>query len=370
MKKVLFIIPAYFTNRPQSVRFRNILPYLKDKFDLHLIFPSDVSQFTTYSKDGILIHEYHGSRLGRFINRFYYQNPIIIRNKFLILLRNGLRFSFRSILFPDLFIIELRKLKNVINTLNNIYKYDAIIVSCAPFTLLKLGIFVKNILGLKFIVDLGDPFYKNNINKYFIQKLFAKQFETKYLKYVDILIVTNSLTYKHYKDTFKRSIDKNKIFIISHGTNINMNKPARVNIKLNGKLNLVYVGLFYKKLREPFELFEAISIYNNSTNKQIYLDIYGVTPNYFVKKVKINRNFINFHNPVEHTKVNEIYERSDIIVFIDNAFGVQTPSKLFEIINSKKPVLFIYSNKESLSLKIIQNYEGAIVCKNEKKKYF
>ena len=70
-KKLLFIVPAFFTDRPQAIRFRNIVKYLPEEFEIHIVFPSFREQYKKH-KSGITIHEYPGNSLGMFVNPFYY----------------------------------------------------------------------------------------------------------------------------------------------------------------------------------------------------------------------------------------------------------------------------------------------------------
>jgi len=56
----------------------------------------------------------------------------------------------------------------------------------------------------------------------------------------------------------------------------------------------------------------------------------------------------------------------DIVVFIDNAFGIQTPGKIFEVIASKKPVLFIYSDESTPAFSIAKTYPNIFFAENKK----
>ena len=58
-------------------------------------------------------------------------------------------------------------------------------------------------------------------------------------------------------------------------------------------------------------------------------------------------------------------KEADIIVFIDNFYGLQIPGKLFDTLALNKPILFIYENDHSPTLKYLVNYEGIFYSKNK-----
>ena len=63
--------------------------------------------------------------------------------------------------------------------------------------------------------------------------------------------------------------------------------------------------------------------------------------------------------------INE-FQKSDILLYFDNAFGIQTSGKIFELLSLKKPIFFIYSNEKSPILTFIQDYKNVILVKNQK----
>ena len=58
------------------------------------------------------------------------------------------------------------------------------------------------------------------------------------------------------------------------------------------------------------------------------------------------------------------YLKADIIVFIDNAYGIQVPGKTIELLAFNKPILFISSNGQSASIKYFQSCQNFLKVEN------
>jgi len=56
--------------------------------------------------------------------------------------------------------------------------------------------------------------------------------------------------------------------------------------------------------------------------------------------------------------------KSDFIVFIDNAYGVQVPGKLNEVLAVKRPLLYIYQDEKAPSYQLVKGLGGIIMARN------
>jgi len=216
----------------------------------------------------------------------------------------------------------------------------------------------------KLIFDIGDPFWGNSARKTgFLMDILTKHYEKKYLSLADAIIVTNMETKTHYIETYGDTLEGKHIAIISQGADIQETYDGATTIVSDECLRLVYAGQFYDKLREPFELFEAV---NNYRTFPVVLDLYGPISSRFLVGYsdRDHHACINYKGVLPHNMMAQVYREASALVFIDNAYGVQMSGKLFELIAMKKPILFIYSNEHSLSLQIIRTYPGAIISRN------
>jgi hypothetical protein len=225
-----------------------------------------------------------------------------------------------------------------------------------PITLIKFGKLIKD-FGSLWVVDLGDPLYKNAAKNCFFSSNRAYNFEEKFLKYCDALIVTNEETKKHYSSCFNKTL-KDKIFVIPQGAVIPRQELKKeIDYKKKKRIILTYAGIFYKNLREPTELFEAVRRFDKIP---IVLKIFPKPtkyPNTCPEKIE-------YYEMMSNDKVFEQYLASDILVFIDNAHGMQSSGKIFELLACKKPILFIYESEKSVTKKNFEKFKGIFFAKN------
>ena len=260
--------------------------------------------------------------------------------------------------FPDLYRLFLFRYKRKIQSNIKQNKYSSVVIGVLPHSFLYLATFIKKINSqLKIIVDMTDPLSINvsYINCWLIYRLWIKWYEKKHLKSVDRLIVLNESIKLYYEKNYPFL---EKIIVLEQGTNAYKNKLNISNNKRAKRLELVYAGMFYNnKLREPFELYKAIEIFD----LPIRLSIYGSFKKKFIPP-KTERYYYGGLVSKEfiRNKINEF----DIVVFIDNFYGMQVPGKILESLATNKPILFIYKNELSPTLKYVQEYNGIFYSKN------
>lgn len=363
MKEIFIISLSYNVNSPQGIRMRNLVNFLKDKFNVTVLLIENKINNSEKS-DKISFLTVKQTRLFRlFFNIEKLTNNSEIDNEFnrwrkkKLDLLSYIKKLITKILMPDYFILFYPSIKNKIIEILTINKYNIIIISAFPFTLMKLSKTIKKLTPLTTIIyDTGDPFYKNFQNG-IIKNIFAKKYEKKYLKFIDFVIVPTDILRDHYLNVFK--VNKEKIKTIEQGISVYFQNIFERKSSINKeRIQLIYAGLFYKKLREPYNLYKVIDKFAG----KFTLDIYGSINRRFIKKSR----FINFRSNVPQSILYDLYKAADIIVFIDNKNGLQIPGKLYEILSLNRPVLYIY-NKNSPSLTYVENKKNIILTRNNQR---
>jgi hypothetical protein len=369
VNRILFVVRSFSGSGAQPIRFRQILNYLRADYDVHVL---ELTHHKAGERkdNGITIHSMEYTGAGRMLNPpaavlSNYSGRKIQKGKPLLLLKRLIR----NLLFPDSLVTEALRLKREALRLAGELNCEAVIVSAFPFTTLMCLKAIKQKLGAKTILDVGDPFYKNSKNGH-VKDLFARKFEKKYLKYTDILVVTNTLTRDHYLNSFPESLRPDQVKIIPMGVSeafLSAVRRSDNEEKASGdksQFNLFYAGQLYRRMREPFELYRAVrEIQKDNTLPEVRLDMYGSYNKGFVAGYE-NSGSVFFHGHIRHDDLPEIYRKTDAIVFIDNAYGMQTPGKIFEIALTGKPVLFISDRKQSPSLEVIKDLDHFVVTGN------
>jgi len=369
-KKVLFIIADIYKSSARSIRCRNIiieLCKLCNNYEIHLLSLSTKKNRGNFHSDKIILHEVSYSKIGYYLHgatqedikknkskSFYFKKKI---KRILVKLK------FNKLLYPDKFIFELYNLNRKLRYLINRFKYKNIILFVMPTSFLLLGKTIKKYSKeSEFVVDLGDPITNNAAIKrnFFINHIF-ESYEAKLFKLIDKLIVTNESTKNYYKMKYRKKFNNN-IFVIPNGVNIYFNYKEKY-FKKGDTLKLIYAGQFYKALRDPSNLFIAIEKIKTINTR---LDIYGsISLKFFSRSILEGKSNIYYHGELDHNRLIEKYKKSDVLVFIDNAYGIQQSGKIYELIAMKKPILFIYENKKSHTFNIVKNYRGIEFAKND-----
>lgn len=352
-KKILIISNSFFGNNPRGIRARNISKYLKKDVELHILAFN--YNLNTEIEKKFNIHKLEHSLLYKFLQKdiFYPKLKNTFRRKLITLIS----IFIRKFLFPDDLIVEKKIIiENTLN-LHKKYNFDIIIGLAQPYTIYTIGEAIKNHdSSIKWVLDIGDPFYNNAIEQG-TDPLKNKEFENSSLSHADLIILTNKYTKNNYVDNYPSV--KNKIFgIIPQGVDIDNIKENEFNNIKNTKIKLIYAGIFYPKLRNPNEIFKAIANYKD----EVIFDIYGA-PNIY----KNINNKISFKGRVSNEEIINAYQNSDILVFLDNAYGFQTSGKIYELLAIKKPILFIYENEDSPTKEFLVHYDFIIFTKNDHK---
>lgn len=336
MKTVLLITGRIFHSSAQGVRYENLIRLLKDRHNfIHLTF--DKSLF------------YLGDVENYEINSNFFKNFRRIFIRFL--------FKYLEIIFPDEYRYFIFDYLKAIKTISVKYEIDTIIIGMTPFSFMELAQIIKMYYkDIKIIGDLSDPFSFNAqiINKNEKIRNKRQSYELKYLPFFDIIIVLNKKIQKYYSELL--SGYGTIISVIEQGVNegfINVNNLKESNKKCK---NLIYAGGFYKGFREPFQLYRAVESIDT-----IVLHVYGAIKKQF--RGDNIRNII-YHGYISQEELITRFKDSDVIVLIDNAYGIQVPGKVIECITIGKPILFIYENGKSPSLDYIKKAGNVFLCKN------
>lgn len=360
MDKVLFVVRNYSFAGAQPLRFRNIVSHLSSKFEVHILeFGTTYEDIIT--PNGVAIHRRKYTKMGAIINGKTGRNYAAANARPFKKRRSAKQRIGRIIkkmFFPDPFVTEALRLKKEVRQLSKQYNFQYVVGSAHPFTILKLAPVVKK-LNIPFIYDIGDPFFGSSSRKG-LKKQLAYSYENRLLKHISILVVTNEPTKKFYLDNFP--FLEEKIFIVEQGVILSPDIEHERTTPSSEVLEMLYAGQFYRGFREPFELFAAIEQLNSS-EKVCQLDIYGNISEHFKDTTAREVNFLGHRTNEE---ILDLMYESHIVIFIDNAYGLQTPGKIFEVIATKKPILFIYENNKTPAYSIAKDFPNVFFARNQK----
>ncbi|MFW5803829.1 MAG: hypothetical protein ACOCWG_01200 [bacterium] len=327
-KKLLFISAAYKNESPVGIRFKEFADYFEKKFNLEVLNLS--------KKISVLSRK---NKICIFINKVFMKFPLM----------------------PDPYVLILKEYKKNIKRILYKNKVDVIIIQVLPFSLIKLATYIKKIYNnVIVIIDLSDPYSASIKNLHQPKKIRnrMRNFEKNHFQNVDKLIVLNEELKGYYEELISKD---NFAYVLEQGVNKKIIDSNLTNATTYARyLKFIYAGAFYKNFREPFNLYTAIQ----KTTVECKLAVFGG----FKKRYKppAGERFYYGGRISMDNLINQ-YEIADIIVFIDNKDSYQIPGKIFEILSLQKPILYIYYNDNTPSLKYFQKFDGIYYSKNNVK---
>lgn len=335
MKRVVFIHPAPWKHTPRALRLRNITKEL-GRFN---------SDFTI---EVCALHKNDDFSLGLNIRKNFF-SPLI--------------FFMEAVKLPKLASYIFNKVKTLDGylifscfiRLDLFYKYSLLrhdnnlifVVMVSPFSSYVMVPWLKKSFPrAKVICDIGDPLYNNAAR--WNNDFFSRSIEKNAISFCDHLIFTNEETRLAFINEY--FVSEYKTVVIPQGIDISALVPKSKEIILRG--SMVYAGRFYDGFRSPVFLFDALKKNNFFT-----LDVFGSCKFGLVKNV-------NFHNPIDQGLLFAQMKDYQVLLYIDNDFGIQSSGKIFELLAFKKPILFISNNKAGPNYKLALKYSNVFFCDN------
>ncbi len=227
--------------------------------------------------------------------------------------------------------------------------FDFVIISGGPFMQMLITKYLKTHFKTKIILDFRDPFYANpRFPSNRIKDLIKLFFQTKFLKYSDVVITVNSECASLIKHTNIRIIDNgydetilNKIE--NHNTTIpNSNFTAIATGKIYEDFN---INPFFKALNKRRQiLFEYIGNHQFKQNKELYN----------------HGGFLQYESALRYIN------KADFCVLFTGGMPFESSTKIFDYLGLNKTILIITEgNPKTGSLhQITKNYPNIFWSRN------
>ncbi|NMB92508.1 MAG: glycosyltransferase family 4 protein, partial [Parcubacteria group bacterium] len=248
---------------------------------------------------------------------------------------------------------------------------DLIIISLPPIFIGFTGLRIVRQRNIPVILDIRDLWPEaaestGYIKKGFIYQLFKQRAKNLYQK-ANCLIVNSPALKKHLVTDY--AVSANKIVYISNGVDFELFSQEVDTSFVERQYNLFdtfvvsYIGLlgFAQNLEVIIETAQLLK-----DNKDIKFLIVGVGPleqklKVQVKKLKLDN--IIFTGLIPHNEINQYIGVSDICLIPyknDPVFKENIPSKMFEYMAAKKPIII---NLEGEASRMIQEAQAGILVK-------
>ena len=222
---------------------------------------------------------------------------------------------------------------------NNI---ESIITTGPPHSLHLIGLKLKSILNITWYADFRDPWTKINYHKKLKLSLRSKkkhlQLENKVLSSCDRIIVTSNKLLKEYNE-----ITETPISLITNGFDY-----QKLQLELDKKFSITHIGRLLPE-RNPKILWNALKelcTINKNFKNNLKINFIGNVSENLRKEIKTNNleNSVVYHNYIKYNDTIPYLIKSQILLLIesdDKESSYAIPAKIFEYINSGRPIIAI-----------------------------
>ncbi len=273
------------------------------------------------------------------------------------------------------FIPDARKfwIKPSVKFLTNYLKentIDAIITTGPPHSLHLIGLALKKQTGIKWLADFRDPwteidyFHQLPLTKSSIKK--HQHLEEQVLRNADtVVVISNTMAQQ-----FKRP--NNSVHVITNGFD-----PPEENLEvpLDAKFSLVHVGMMNSDRNHEilWEVLSELVVEHEGFLNDLEIKFVGKVANTVITSVKKYKlqGHANFIGYVEHHRVLEHQRAAQVLLLsannVPSAKGITT-GKVFEYLQSQRPVLAIAPTDGDLAEILRTTNSGVTVDFDDKKR--
>ncbi len=238
----------------------------------------------------------------------------------------------------------------ILNKLDG-HQFSHIIISVAPFSNYLLAQKIRSRGGAaKLILDIGDPLSNNpGLDKGI--KVDLDRYEWEGISAADSLVVTNNNTAAFFRNNFSYG---KEISILPNGFKTSDKMfPTEVAVKFD-EVRAIYAGAIYETLRPIKPLLRAFSKLGPKTQIQVVSNL----------EHEIKGENIKWTGRLSQNELVTYYEKSNLFIYIDNNRGIQTSSKIYELLAFGLPILFVY-DFESENYNFAKNFKWVHFVNND-----
>jgi len=247
-------------------------------------------------------------------------------------------------------------------------KVDVIISTGPPHSMHLIGLQLKKLLNVKWIVDFRDPWTEID---YFHQLPLTKKAIARHHA-LEKEVIVNADAVLVVGDTMRKSYQKfnSNIITVTNGFD---EVISNIEIAIDSKFTITHIGLMNAD-RNPTILWEVLSEISRSDNefkRNFELKLIGKIDASVLRDIaKFNlKNNVCLIDYVAHNEVVKYQKKSQVLLLIVNnvpsAKGILT-GKIFEYLMAKRPILGIAPIDGDLAEIINETNSGIVIGFNQK----
>lgn len=241
-------------------------------------------------------------------------------------------------------------------------KFQAMISVGLPFTAHWVARAVKRRSArLTWVADCGDPFSlqpDHPLNNPWLYRRLNYWAERAVLAEASRVVVTNQGMYDLLAAFAPRQEEKIEIIppiATLFGGEAAGKAPAE-------KLRVGYFGSFFRKIREPWTLFDLLfrmQTLDPNFFKGLEINLYGEIGELLsdrLEKMNWPDSSLRLHGLVSRAEVEQAISDMDVLLLIGNSTSFQLPSKSADFLASGKPILHLQQSEDDPCLTFFKDY--------------
>ena len=243
-------------------------------------------------------------------------------------------------------------------------RYDALVSVGYPYTSHVIASFLRKHVRGPWIADYGDPW---SFFPYFLppwRKAIDRRLESLLLKRMDKIIVTTEETKAGYLSHFP-FLKGEALEVIPQG--YNREQFSAVEPEKPEGFRIVYTGVFYGKIREPFTFFSAVSELTDIDLEVVVAGRVEDVYREYVAKQGLGGQ-IRFAGNIAHDRSVALQKGATLLLLLGNLSRYQLPSKVYEYLASKRPILSVRYQEADIASRMVEKYRRGLVIENDKEK--
>ena len=330
MKKHLVIIcGVYYPNpSPTGLCAKRFAELMLDEYDVEIISLSENGQNETVKNDdGITVYTLSGVRASA-------EKKASGITKKLLHAMGGIQI--KTSILGNLKWYEKKVIKKL-HCINKSRKIDTVFSICSPMAAHSAACkYKKENKNVKWCAYTVDPYSsKGRIRPVFCSFEKLALFEKNIISKADMLLLSEEV-YKNRLDLYDGKAECEPLpYMLPYESN----SIETESVFSKEDINCVYGGRFYPGLRDPEKMLKCFS---NIKDHKIKLHLFSIGCEDTVSKYAEFSPNIILHNQVSHKEILKVYEEADILISVGNNSLEFFPSKIFEYIITRKPLVHFY----------------------------
>jgi len=246
-----------------------------------------------------------------------------------------------------------------------VQSYDVVISSSDPASSHLVGLFLREWFRRPWIVDFGDPFvFDPEYNFPAWRRWVNTEIQKQILRRADEVIVTTEETKEIFLQGFP-FLNHTHVHVIPGG--FDQREFEEVMPSISDKFRIVYTGAFHKNIRNPRIFFEALKLIKES-RERLFLEVLiagdvNVEHVDYVQKEGLGE-IVVFLGLRPHREVIALQKGASVLLLLGNRGGLQLPSKVFEYIGAKRPILVVQGDEHDIAANMIRNIGRGVIVEN------